>query len=44
MAGYIELTQPHEDVSIELESVVVEIATKTKPQGLYLFYVLCASF
>ncbi|VDH97938.1 Hypothetical predicted protein [Mytilus galloprovincialis] len=34
MAGYVELTQPHEDVSIELESVIVEIATKTKPQVL----------
>lgn len=35
MAGYIALNTPQVDVSLDLESIVVEIATKTKPQGLY---------
>ncbi|VDI48370.1 Hypothetical predicted protein [Mytilus galloprovincialis] len=33
MAGYIALNTPHVDVSLDLESIVVEIATKTKPQA-----------
>lgn len=37
MSGYVELTQPNDDEFTELEAVVVEIANKTKPQGLCLF-------
>lgn len=37
MTGYVAVNTPQVDVSLELESIVIEIATKTKPQGLYLF-------
>ncbi|CAC5390663.1 unnamed protein product [Mytilus coruscus] len=34
MAGYIALNTPQIDVSLDLEPIVVEIATKTKPQAV----------